>query len=163
VDAWRERTPSGFLFCPKLPGEITHEKMLEGADEQVAAFTDVISRLGEKLGPILVQPHPSFAHDQLPKLETFLSRLPAGFRYAVEFRHRSWADHADGLPGCGHSLSVLHCRRVPTGARQAPREAADLYGQIVDVLGDMRGMVPFPAQLDEATCAREQRRAQAET
>ena len=97
VDAWRERTPRGFLFCPKLPGEITHEKMLEGADQQVAAFTDVISRLDEKLGPILVQLHPSFARDQLPKLEAFLSHLPAGFRYAVEFRHRSWADQPDAL------------------------------------------------------------------
>jgi uncharacterized protein YecE (DUF72 family) len=97
VDAWRERTPPGFLFCPKLPGEITHEKLLEGAEEQVAAFTDVISRLGDKLGPILVQLHPSFGHDQRPKLEAFLSRLPAGFRYAVEFRHRSWADQPDAL------------------------------------------------------------------
>jgi uncharacterized protein YecE (DUF72 family) len=94
VDAWRERTPRGFLFCPKLPGEITHEKMLEGADQQVAAFADVISRLGGKLGPSLVQLHPSFARDELPKLEAFLSGLPAGSRYAVEFRHRSWADHS---------------------------------------------------------------------
>jgi len=97
VDAWRERTPQVFLFCPKLPGEITHEKMLEGADEQVAAFTDVISRLGDKLGTILVQLHPSFGHDQLPKLEAFLSRLPSAFRYAVEFRHRSWAGQPDSL------------------------------------------------------------------
>jgi uncharacterized protein YecE (DUF72 family) len=97
VDAWRERTPQGFLFCPKLPGEITHEKMLEGANEQVIAFTDVISRLGDNLGPILVQLHPRFSYDQLPKLEAFLSRLPAGFRYAVEFRHRSWAEQPDAV------------------------------------------------------------------
>lgn len=81
-----------------MPGEITHEKMLEGADEQVIAFTDVISRLGDRLGPILVQPHPRFAHDQLPKLEAFLSHLPKSLRYAVEFRHRSWA----GFRGGGH-------------------------------------------------------------
>jgi uncharacterized protein YecE (DUF72 family) len=97
VESWHRRTPDGFLFCPKMPGEITHEKMLEGADEHVAAFTDVISRLGEKLGPILVQLHPRFSHDQLPKLESFLSGLPAQFRYAVEFRHRSWADQPDAL------------------------------------------------------------------
>jgi uncharacterized protein YecE (DUF72 family) len=97
VDAWRDRTPEGFLFCPKLPGEITHENMLEGADDLVAAFTDVISRLGEKLGPILVQLHPRFGHDELPTLEAFLSRLPSEFRYAVEFRHRSWADQPEAL------------------------------------------------------------------
>ena len=97
VDGWRDRTPPGFLFCPKLPGEITHEKMLEDTGDLVAAFTDVISRLGEKLGPILVQLHPSFGHDQLPKLEAFLSRLPAGFRYAVELRHRSRVGQPDAL------------------------------------------------------------------
>jgi uncharacterized protein YecE (DUF72 family) len=97
VDGWRERTPPGFLFCPKLPGRITHEKVLEGTDELVAVFTDRISRLGDRLGPVLVQLHPSFAHQELPKLEGFLSRLPAGVRYAVEFRHRSWADKPDAL------------------------------------------------------------------
>ena len=97
VDAWRDRTPRGFVFCPKLPGEITHEKMLVGADEQVTAFTEVISRLGEKLGPILVQLHPSFDYDHLPKLEVFLEHLPEGVRYAVEFRHRSWAGQPDAL------------------------------------------------------------------
>lgn len=97
VDAWRERTPEGFLFCPRLPGEITHEKMLEGAEDLVLAFTDVISRLGDKLGLILVQLHPRFAHDQLLTLEAFLSHLPDGPRYAVEFRHRSWVDQDDAL------------------------------------------------------------------
>jgi uncharacterized protein YecE (DUF72 family) len=97
VQGWQRRAPEGFLFCPKLPGEITHEKMLEGADEQVAAFTDVISQLGDKLGAILVQLHPRFAYEQMPTLEAFLSHLHTGFRYAVEFRHRSWADHPDAL------------------------------------------------------------------
>ncbi len=97
VEGWRDRTPEGFLFCPKLPGEITHEKLLEGTGDLVAAFTDVISRLGDRLGPILVQLHPSFGHDQLPKLEGFLSGLPSAFRYAVEFRHRSWVSQANAL------------------------------------------------------------------
>ena len=111
VDAWRERTPPGFLFCPKLPGKITHEKMLEGTDELVAVFTDVISRLGDRLGPILIQLHPSFAHHHLPKLEAFLSRLPAGLRYAVEFRHRSWADQPEAarlLRSLNIGLALTH-------------------------------------------------------
>jgi hypothetical protein len=52
---------------------------------------------------------------------------------------------------------------LPAARAKRLVKAANLYGQIVDVLGDMRGMVPFPAQLDEATYAREQRRAQVET
>jgi len=92
VEEWRQRTPAGFQFCPKLPGKITHEKVLEGTDELVAVFTDHISGLEDRLGPILIQLAPSFECDRLPKLEAFLSGLPTGLRYAVEFRHRSWAD-----------------------------------------------------------------------
>ncbi len=95
VADWRQRTPPGFLFCPKLPGKITHEKMLEGTDELVAVFTEHISGLGDRLGPILIELAPSFKHDQFAKLGAFLSHLPAGLRYAVEFRHRSWADKPD--------------------------------------------------------------------
>ncbi|MFB3882847.1 MAG: DUF72 domain-containing protein [Armatimonadota bacterium] len=97
VDAWRERTPEGFLFCPKMSGKITHERMLEGTDELVEVFMDAVGRLGEKLGPVLVMLHPKFGRDQLPKLEAFLSRLPEGFRYAVEFRHRSWSEQQEAV------------------------------------------------------------------
>jgi uncharacterized protein YecE (DUF72 family) len=90
VDSWSRRTPEGFVFCPKLPGEITHEKLLEGTDELVSTFMSIISRLGAKLGPALVQLAPSFTAEEMPKLEGFLRGLPQGFRYVVEFRHRSW-------------------------------------------------------------------------
>jgi uncharacterized protein YecE (DUF72 family) len=105
VASWHRRTPDGFLFCPKLPGEITHERMLEGAEDLVAAFLDVIAGLQEKLGPILVQLHPSFHADQFPKLEAFLSELPQEFRYVVEFRHRSWVKVPEAL-ALLRSLSV---------------------------------------------------------
>jgi uncharacterized protein YecE (DUF72 family) len=97
VASWHRRTPEGFLFCPKLPGEITHERMLEGAADLTAAFLDVIAGLQEKLGPILVQLHPSFHADQFSKLEDFLSELPQEFRYVVEFRHRSWVKMPEAL------------------------------------------------------------------
>jgi uncharacterized protein YecE (DUF72 family) len=85
------------VFCPKLLGEITHERMLEGTDELVSAFLGVISRLGEKLGPIVVELHPKFTHDELPKLKAFLVGLPGEFRYVVEPRHRSWLDKPDAI------------------------------------------------------------------
>ena len=43
VVSWHKRTTSDFLFCPKLPGEITHEKLLDEVDDLVTAFLDVIS------------------------------------------------------------------------------------------------------------------------
>lgn len=90
VRSWYTRTPEGFLFCPKLPGEITHENLLLNSDELVGAFLDRVGLLQEKLGPIVVQLAPKFTSDDLPTLEAFLRALPEQFRFAVEFRHRSW-------------------------------------------------------------------------
>jgi uncharacterized protein YecE (DUF72 family) len=97
VDGWHRRTPEGFVFCPKLPGEVTHEKLLEGTEGLVSGFMSVTSRLGEKLGPTLVQLHPSFTAEEMPKLEAFLHGLPQEFRYVVEFRHRSWLKEPEAL------------------------------------------------------------------
>ena len=103
VESWRRRSlggapaPQGFLFCPKLPGEITHDRLLEGSADLVAQFLEVIALLGDRLGPILVQLSPHFDAGRLPVLAGFLRALPTDFRYAVEFRHRSWIGHEDVL------------------------------------------------------------------
>lgn len=96
VDGWRERTPDGFLFAAKAPQIITHEKMLEGCAEEVAAFLRVLDRLGDRLGPILFQ-FRYFNKAELPapkpfldRLERFLPSLPRdGRRYAVEVRNKN--------------------------------------------------------------------------
>ena len=46
--------------------------------------------LGDRLGPILLQFPPDFPAEEHDNLAAFLARLPAGARYAVELRHRSW-------------------------------------------------------------------------
>ena len=95
VDAWRERTPPGFLFASKIPRIITHEKLLEGCEEDLTPFLSVMERLGEKLGPLLLQ-FRYFKRAELPdpgpfidRLERFLPGLPQGFRFAVEVRNKS--------------------------------------------------------------------------
>src|SRR5207245_11334571 len=55
VDAWRDRTPHGFVFAAKFPQVITHEKLLEGCAEESLAFLRVMDRLGVKLGPTVLQ------------------------------------------------------------------------------------------------------------
>ena len=97
VRSWRQRTPEGFLFCPKLSGEITHERLLVDVEEPLQRFLDTIGLLGDKLGPIVVQLSPQFRADQLPRLEGFLHALPGPNRYAVEFRHRTWLQEPRAL------------------------------------------------------------------
>jgi uncharacterized protein YecE (DUF72 family) len=94
VDAWRERTPDGFLFAAKVPQVITHEKMLEGCRTEMGEFLEVMGRLGNKLGPLLFQfryfkqaEYPE-ADPFIDRLEGFLPGLPEGFRFAVEVRNK---------------------------------------------------------------------------
>ncbi len=95
VDGWRERTPPGFLLAAKVPRVITHEKVLEGCAEELGSFLRVMERLGERLGPLLLQ-FPYYKKADLPdpkpfldRLERFLPALPGTMRFAVEVRNRS--------------------------------------------------------------------------
>jgi uncharacterized protein YecE (DUF72 family) len=96
VDGWRDRTPPGFLFAAKIPQVVTHEKMLEGCEEEMRAFLKVIGRLGDRLGPLLLQ-FRYFRKAEMPdpapfldRLERFLPGLPADRRFAVEVRNRNF-------------------------------------------------------------------------
>jgi len=90
VARWAAATPEHFRFCLKVPRSITHELRLQNAEGKMREFLGSLSWLGEKFGAALVQPPPRFQVIERPVLETFLAALPAGPRYAVEFRHASW-------------------------------------------------------------------------
>ncbi|CAN5310745.1 DUF72 domain-containing protein [soil metagenome] len=92
VERWREVAPEGFLFAAKFPQEITHGRGLVDCEEPAWEFVRTMAGLGDRLGPLLIQLPPSFAVEGMDVLETFLSKLPEGPRYAVEVRHRSWLD-----------------------------------------------------------------------
>jgi hypothetical protein len=94
VDGWRDKTPPGFLFAAKVPQIITHEKLLENCRDEMIEFVRVMERLGDRLGPMLLQ-FRYFRKAELPdpgpfldRLERFLPMLPSGFRFAVEVRNR---------------------------------------------------------------------------
>jgi uncharacterized protein YecE (DUF72 family) len=91
VNLWRTGTPDGFVFCPKLPKKITHEKKLVDPEPNLVYFYSMVSKLKEKLGPIAVQLPPSVkvkTHMQL--MEEFIAKLRPEFKHAIEFRHKSW-------------------------------------------------------------------------
>jgi uncharacterized protein YecE (DUF72 family) len=93
---WKEMTPDDFVFCPKMPRQITHELRLQGAEAETEDFLETMRLLQDKLGPILVQFPPDFGPDEMDNLALFLERLPTDLRYAVEFRHRAWHATATG-------------------------------------------------------------------
>ena len=86
---WAADTPPSFRFCMKTTRGLTYSA--EGFDRVGLAriFTERISELGERLGPVLLQ-FPPARQKNVMLLDSLLSALnrPA----AAEFRHESWFD-----------------------------------------------------------------------
>lgn len=96
VARWRERTPPGFVFTAKIPGVITHEKVLKDCQAELTAFLNTIELLGDRLGPLLLQ-FPYFNRNVFPSrepfeklLKPFLQALPKEFKFALEIRNKNW-------------------------------------------------------------------------
>jgi uncharacterized protein YecE (DUF72 family) len=90
IAGWRERTPDGFRFAAKFPQAITHQKALVDCGLETVAFLDAMAQLDRKLGPLLLQMPPAWGAGAFEALAAYLRDLPAGFRYALEVRHKSW-------------------------------------------------------------------------
>jgi uncharacterized protein YecE (DUF72 family) len=97
--AWARRTPPDFEFAVKMFQKFTHPNLSidPGAITQadVDAFRGGVDPLAAagKLGPLLIQFPSSFQRSQ--EAVDYLAKLLrafAGYRLAVELRHRSWSD-----------------------------------------------------------------------
>ncbi len=90
VEGWFEKTGENFVFSPKFPRIITHEKRLKNCGAELDRFLSVLSLLKHKLGPMVLQFDYSFTPDYLPDLANFLPQLPDNYRFAVEIRNKLW-------------------------------------------------------------------------
>lgn len=88
-DAWRETTPSNFVFAVKASRFLTHNKKLKDPENALQNLLPRAERLGNKLGPILFQLPPKWKVNA-ERLEELLEVLPRRHRYAFEFRELSW-------------------------------------------------------------------------
>jgi uncharacterized protein YecE (DUF72 family) len=91
VAHWIEQTPPHFVFALKASRYLTHIKRLGDLDQGIARYYERIeplTKVPEKLGPIVWQLPPNFQRDE-DRLESALAALPEG-RHCFEFRHKSW-------------------------------------------------------------------------
>ncbi|WP_433492425.1 DUF72 domain-containing protein [Nocardia grenadensis] len=88
-DAWRERTPAGFVMAVKASRFLTHMKRLRDPEEPVTRLLHHAGGLGPRLGPVLVQ-LPGTLRADPGLLEACLRCFPRDIRVAVEPRHDSW-------------------------------------------------------------------------
>ena len=91
VARWCDAVPKDFLFTVKLSRLITHRKTLAPrVDEFIFNYMNRVKCFRkEQLAQILCQFPPYLERDD-DRLNAFLEKLPAAFRYVVEFRHKSW-------------------------------------------------------------------------
>lgn len=88
-DQWREQATPNFIYALKFSRYATHMKKLKDPEEPIQRFMRLASRLNGFLGPILVQLPPRWQADP-ERLGEFLSAVPAGPRFSIEFRDSSW-------------------------------------------------------------------------
>jgi uncharacterized protein YecE (DUF72 family) len=86
---WKESVPPGFTIAAKLSRYLTHVRRLRDPEEPVRLFLERASRLGDRLGPVVMQLPPTLPKDEV-NLERALRSFPSQVRVAVEFRHPSW-------------------------------------------------------------------------
>jgi len=91
IQSWADATPESFKFSFKMHQSVTHMSRLKNVSASVHDFLDSLMPLGPRLGVVLFQLPPFFRLD-LERLDAFLSELPKGHSYAMEFRHDSWND-----------------------------------------------------------------------
>jgi uncharacterized protein YecE (DUF72 family) len=121
VQGWNAKTPKGFIFAAKIPQIITHEKVLTDCGPDLAQFLKVMDSLGEKLGPMLFQfgyfnkKAFSTVNDFLARLVPFLSKLPKGYRFAVEIRNKNWLvpQFVEALRGRAVALALIDQSWMP--------------------------------------------------
>lgn len=136
IGHWAKRAPPGFTFALKFPRAATHDDGLAGESSlaTLERFTERVRPLGSRLGPILIQLPAEFGPRRRAKLETFLDRLPNGFRWAVEFRDPAWLDT--------NVIESLAARRIAPALADSPfvplARALELAAQMGD--GAMAGL-----------------------
>ena len=91
LEGWVHQSAPGFVFAVKANMRITHILRLKNAEQATEIFLKAIDplRTSRRLGPVLFQLPPAMKFDAA-LLKSYLDHLPAGMRYAFEFRHPSW-------------------------------------------------------------------------
>lgn len=114
VEKWEAAAPQGFTYATKLGQFGSHRMKLRDAAGWLPNHLDRVCRLGDHLGPTLVQLPPRWKRN-LERLDEFLTCAPQDMRWAVELRDESWL-HDDtlallerhGAALCIHDLLADH-------------------------------------------------------
>jgi uncharacterized protein YecE (DUF72 family) len=114
VERWAAAADPGFVYAVKVGAFGSHRMKLRDAASWLPKHLDRVERLGDHLGPNLLQLPPRWKRD-VGRLDEFLTIAPRSIRWAVELRDPSWV-HDDvfevlrrhGAALCIHDLLADH-------------------------------------------------------
>jgi uncharacterized protein YecE (DUF72 family) len=114
ADAWGKQAPSGFTYALKLGQFGSHRMKLRDAATWLPNHMDRARRLGDALGPTLVQLPPRWRRNT-ERLDEFFQAARKDVRWAVELREASWLHdsvyevlRSHGAALCIHDLLADH-------------------------------------------------------
>ena len=87
---WKEKTPNGFMFFPKITQSISHYRRLLNVNELTDIYCDSVAHFEEKLGMVFLQLHDNFTPKEFPKVKEFIEHFPKVIPLAVEVRNKNW-------------------------------------------------------------------------
>ncbi len=95
---WLSKVPEHFLFCPKLPKDISHAR--NGLVDKVTLdhWLSFLERIKTNLGPCFIQLNEYFSYQDKMLLFRFLENWPSEFKLTLELRHPSWFQDGVILP-----------------------------------------------------------------
>ncbi|OJY90642.1 MAG: hypothetical protein BGP13_19660 [Sphingobacteriales bacterium 40-81] len=112
VETWKNKTPEGFKFFPKVTDLITHYRRLINVQEPVENFCKAISNFEEKLGTAFLQLHDNFAPKDFERLKSVLENFPKGIPLAVEVRNEAWFNDKKISKAFGNLLEKLRMTNI---------------------------------------------------
>jgi len=87
---WKEQTPKGFKFFPKITNSVTHFRRLLNTEELLNTFCNNISNFEDRLGMPFMQLHDNFKPKDFERLKNTIETFPKGIPLAVEVRNEEW-------------------------------------------------------------------------
>lgn len=91
---WAKSVDEGFLFCPKIPRDISHGRNLEVTGEAYDRFVAAAGAFGDHLGMAFLQFSESFGPSRFAELSSFLRAQARKIPLALELRHVAWFNDA---------------------------------------------------------------------
>lgn len=112
VETWKNKTPDGFKFFPKLTNTISHFKRLIDVKQPVEEFCNAISAFDEKLGMAFLQLHDNFKPKDFDRLKGVLEDFPKGIPLGVEVRNEEWFTNKEIGKAYGDLLEKLEMANI---------------------------------------------------